>query len=113
MAKHPMTETFGQQRAWMPAIVAAWRHLFGHLRGFGADFTIRSEGPGRVRIEGRIPRTKAFEIQEFCRRDLANLGRFSVFGTWHRGRILELKWSGELESSQRQRIRNYLVECLR
>lgn len=108
-----MPETFAKRHGGMSAITAVWWRVFGHLPAWGADFIIRSEGTGRVRIKGRIAKSKAFEIQEFCRRDLANLGRFSVSGTWRPGRVLELGWSGGLEAGQRQRIRNFLVECLR
>lgn len=82
--------------------------------GLGRDggFLIRRRSDGMVVIRGKIPRGKHLELQEFCSRDLARLGRFTVRGSRKTGRGINLRFSGRLTGGDRQRIRNFLVECL-
>jgi hypothetical protein len=95
----------------VPTAALGWRLATFGL-GLGSDFVIRYRGGGRADVKGRIPRSKVSEILEFCTRDLDPETPFSVRGTWGPNRRLQLRWSGRLDPSQRQRVRNFLVQCL-
>lgn len=84
----------------------------GGLRS-DSDFLIRSRAGGTIEVRGCVPKSKVPEIQEFCVRDLASDRPFAIRGTWGPGGSLNLCWSGDLSSAQRQRARNFLLECLR
>lgn len=84
----------------------------GGLRS-DSDFLIRSRSGGAIEVRGCVPKSKVPEIQEFCTRDLASDRPFAIRGRWGPGRSLNLDWSGGLSSAQRQRARNYLLQCLR
>lgn len=96
----------------IPLAALVWQLVNAGL-DLGADFVIRRRGRDRVVIRGRIARGKVLAIREFCARDLADMGPFAVRGRWGPGRLLQLRWSGRLDSGQRQRVRNFLVEVLR
>lgn len=89
----------------------AWRLLMTGL-GLGSDFVIRYRGPGRVVVRGRVARSQVGAILEFCSRDLHAEGPFAVRGSWGPNRSLRLRWTGRLTPAQRQRVRNFLLQCL-
>jgi hypothetical protein len=95
----------------VPLLGLCWSLVHTGL-GWDAGFVIRRRTDGRVVIRGKIPRGKRLELQEFCSRDLARLGSFTVRGSRKSGRGLELRFNGRLTGFDRQRIRNFLVECL-
>jgi hypothetical protein len=84
------------------------------MRGLGADsgFLIRRKAGGAIDVRGRVPRSKVPEIQEFCRRTLASGRPYTIRGMWGPGRSLNIRWTGDLSPAQRQRTRNYLLQCL-
>lgn len=95
----------------VPLGALAW-HLARAGLGSGSGFTIRARGGGRVEVRGRIPRSKVWKIQEFCQRNLGDVGIFTVRATWGERRVLQLRWTGHLTPGERQRVRNFLVELL-
>jgi hypothetical protein len=78
-----------------------------------ADFVIQ-RGRGRpVRVRGRIAVAKQGAIKSFFNQDLGAPSSFAVRGNFGPGRVLRLRFSGQLTPAQRQRVRNFLLENLR
>jgi hypothetical protein len=90
-------------------LAALWRWCCS----IGADFTIHRRATGQVVVTGKIPAGKMAAIREFCRRDLADLGGFTVRGSFGPKRTLRLSCSPGIGPGQRQRLRNFLVDLLR
>ena len=91
-------------------LVAALIWLLFHLLGPTSDFRIVIRD-GSVSIDGKAVAAKREAIIEFFVRDLPELRRARVQGSW-RGRRLKLYFGGPVTASQRQRIRNFLLDCL-
>ncbi len=76
------------------------------------DFAIRHV-PGRpLAIKGCIPRAKASAIAGFFTNDLAGRRTATVRGTRQRGG-LKLKIIAKMPVTDRQKVRNFLLEFLR
>jgi hypothetical protein len=85
----------------------------GWMAGPGSNgFLIRSRTGGSIDVRGRVPKSKVLEIKEFCVRNLTSDRPFTIRGTWGSGKTLTLRYSGGLSPAQRQRARNFLIQCL-
>jgi hypothetical protein len=96
-------------------LIATFRflHRAGGLAGLGSSgFLIRSRAGGKVEVRGRVPKGKVLEIQEFCARNLGPSQSFTIRGAWGPGKTLTLRWTGSLSLAERQRARNFLIQCL-
>ncbi|AGA27410.1 hypothetical protein [Singulisphaera acidiphila] len=88
-------------------------HRAGWMTGVGPNgFLIRYRTAGSIDVRGHVPRSKVLEIKEFCARNLASDRPFTIRGTWGAGKTLTLRWTGGLSPAQRQRARNFLIQCL-
>jgi len=97
----------------LAAVALARRRGWRLDPGSGAGFVIRSRAGGVVEVRGAVPKSKILEIQEFCTRDLDLERPFAIRGSWGAGRSLNLCWTGDFSAAQRQRTRNFLLQCLR
>jgi hypothetical protein len=77
------------------------------------DFEVRYRRDGRAEVRGRVPRVKHGAIREFFERDLRPTGPVLVRGALRKGRLPRLEIAGALGPRDRQRVRNFLSECLR
>lgn len=77
------------------------------------DFEVRYQGDGRAEIRGQVPRAKHGQIREFFERDLRPSGPVLVRGLRRKGGTPRLEMAGALSEGDRQRVRNFLTECLR
>jgi len=89
-----------------------WWRGGGLSIGTGSGFVIRHRPGAKVEVSGRLTRHEQLEIQDFCDSHLTRSGRYAIRGTWTPGRRLLLRYEGDLDASQRQRVRNFLTDCL-
>ncbi|SIO59293.1 hypothetical protein SAMN05444166_5994 [Singulisphaera sp. GP187] len=83
------------------------------LAGTGSNgFLIRYRTRDSIDVRGRVPKGKVLEIKEFCVRNLAADRPFTIRGTWGPGKTLSLRCTGALSAAERQRARNFLIQCL-
>ena len=66
-----------------------------------------------VSFNGRFPPENRPTAVQFFASDLALPGNYSILGRWRPGRILELRFCGNLPKFHHQRIRNFLAMTLR
>lgn len=78
-----------------------------------ADFEIRHGPGGRVEVRGMVPQSKIPGIRAFFLEDLGRMDSGRVRGTFSPERLLRLEFQGGLNPTQRQRVRNFLMEHLR
>jgi hypothetical protein len=78
-----------------------------------ADFEVRYRRDGRAEVRGQVPKAKHGSIREFFERDLRPTGPALVRGTRRKGGMPRLEMAGALSERDRQRVRNFLIECLR
>lgn len=77
------------------------------------DFEVRYRRDGKTVVKGQVPRAKHGAIREFFERDLKPSGPALVRGRKRKGRLPRLEIAGALDAKERQRLRNFLIECLR
>ncbi|HEU5115524.1 MAG TPA: hypothetical protein VFT74_02500 [Isosphaeraceae bacterium] len=77
------------------------------------DFEVRYRGNGKAEVKGQVPRAKHGAIREFFEKDLQPSGPTLVRGFRRKGRLPRLEIAGALSAGDRQRLRNFLIECLR
>jgi len=96
------------------AILVGWVNRAGGWLWNGDGFLIRGRGRFQaVEVRGAVPKSKVQEIREFCHRDLKSDRPFSIRGSWGPEGRLSLRWTGQLTPAQRQRARNFLIDCLK
>lgn len=92
--------------------LVVWQRSGLGLGPGSSGFLIRSRTGGTIDVRGRVPQSKVREIQEFCVRSLPSDRPFTIRGSWGEGKTLSLRWTGDLNPAQRQRTRNFLIQCL-
>jgi hypothetical protein len=101
----------------MSGRLVGWiRELFGRAAmavGGPCDFEIRHRPGVGTTVRGPIARAKHGAIDEFFRRDLDPIAAVAIRGAWRRGGALDLRFSGPIDASGRQRARNFLLHHLR
>jgi hypothetical protein len=95
---------------WIAAIAFAGFFAWSTLRRH--DFLIIVSGK-EVSYRGRFPPGIHASTTQFFAQDLALPGRYRVIGRWRPGRVLELRFRGDLPAIHRQRVRNFLAMTLK
>jgi hypothetical protein len=115
-----MTPRRGSESGAIVALASALGHFLVECarRISGSDFVIRHRTGQRPRFYGSLPASKRGAIEGFFMRDLGAGRPVTVWGNWgggtlRKGRALRLRFTGPLESGERQRVRNFLIQLLR
>jgi hypothetical protein len=75
------------------------------------DFTI-SVRNREVRIRGRFPKAHRGKLEQLLREEMTLRGRVTITGRRHPNGYLALGFRGPVAQTERQRIRNLLVNVL-
>lgn len=90
--------------------LAAWLDRLRPLSASG--FVLRYRPGDRLRARGRVPMSRVGAITAFFDDELRPTGPVTVSGELLPGRAVRLRIAGPLDTWQRQRLRNVLVDLL-